>query len=483
MTLRTSLLLFFASAVTAVIAFFVDWVTDDLKPGYRAAVEELMVDSAEILAARVALESEMKGRLSVEGLEAALANAEARELAVLNHQQRKTRVEARIYVTDAAGVVVYDSWKLARPGESYAEWRDVLLTLRGEYGARTSKDAPGDPENSMMYVAAPIILQGQLGGTLTLGKSARLANDIVRSARDRIALGAVFSVAIGLLFAALISAWFTRPLAQLERYAIAVRDGERAEPPPVKGEIGAVASAFEQMRESLEGRQYVERYLQTLTHELKSPITAIQASAELIGEIAKEPAAQKFTEHLLQESRRMRILVDRLLELSALERRGSLERREAVDLGAVVKASVDSLGNKARQQCVNLVIATLSPHLTVRGSRSLLEIAISNLIDNAIDFSPRDGQIEVAVTSQAKALEVRIRDQGVGIPDYARNRVFERFFSLPRPGSERKSTGLGLSIVREIATLHHGTVELFSPAEGGTEALLRLPTEQAALES
>ena len=101
--------------------------------------------------------------------------------------------------------------------------------------------------------------------------------------------------------------------------------------------------------------------------------------------------------------------------------------------------------------------------------------ALVNLLQNAIEFSPESGAIEVTLADAGDAVELTIHDQGPGIPAYARHRLFEHFYSLPRPDGQQRSTGLGLTLVREIAELHHGHVDVTNHPEGGAVARLRLP--------
>jgi two-component system sensor histidine kinase CreC len=108
----------------------------------------------------------------------------------------------------------------------------------------------------------------------------------------------------------------------------------------------------------------------------------------------------------------------------------------------------------------------------------LLRRAVSNLLDNALDFSPEGGHIELGLQVQGRWAQITVRDQGPGIPGYAQDKVFEKFYSLARPHSKKKSTGLGLSFVKEIASLHRGKVELGNRPEkegSGASAVLWLP--------
>jgi two-component system sensor histidine kinase CreC len=111
----------------------------------------------------------------------------------------------------------------------------------------------------------------------------------------------------------------------------------------------------------------------------------------------------------------------------------------------------------------------------VRGDAFLLGQAVSNLVQNAIEFAPAGSEVAVTLRADGERVVVVVIDRGPGVPDYALEKIFDRFYSLPRPDTGRKSSGLGLSIVREIARLHGGEVTLVNGADGGARAELGLP--------
>ena len=122
--------------------------------------------------------------------------------------------------------------------------------------------------------------------------------------------------------------------------------------------------------------------------------------------------------------------------------------------------------------------------LHAEGDPFLLRQALGNLLDNAIDFAPEGSEVVLALRRAARHSAVlTVRDHGPGIPDYAQAKVFEKFYSLARPHSQKKSTGLGLAFVREIAALHGGRIELANAAGGGAVATLTLPLSQTPRES
>jgi two-component system sensor histidine kinase CreC len=400
-----------------------------------------------------------------------------------------------VYVTDARGRVVYDSDHGRQVGEDFSQKRDVARTLRGEYGARASYDVPVDEKALVLYVSAPVMAaDGKTVGVLSVGKPAASVNELVRAARTRVAvigaIGGGLLVALGVAF----SIWIATPLARLTQYARAVRDGKPAKLPRLAGrEVGELQVAFDEMRAALDGKAYVERYVQTLTHEIKSPLSAIRGAAEILAENPPEEAREKFVGNIRAETGRIQRIVDQLLQLASLEARKARADFAEMELGGLVREVVDAAQAGAQARGVTLTMKagatagdalerSVGGGILVRGDRGLLGQAVAAFLQNALEFTPAGGRVEVAVVAGGEGsrggagerVVVRIEDSGTGIPDFALGRVFERFYSLPRPGSGVKSTGLGLSLVREIAHLHDGEAVVGNRAEGGAWAELRL---------
>ena len=210
------------------------------------------------------------------------------------------------------------------------------------------------------------------------------------------------------------------------------------------------------MRESLDGKQYVESYMQSLTHEIKSPLTAVRASAELLQEDPGPEDRRRFLRTIEEQTERMRQIVERLLLLARVEQLQVPEDARNLRLGDLLVNTLNSRASMMKARGLKVEIREESPG-EVRGDPFLLQQALDNLIDNAIDFSPQGGSIEVVLTQAQTDGELSIRDEGPGAPAYALPQLFERFYSLPRPSTGQKSTGLGLSFVREVAKLHGGS--------------------------
>ena len=173
------------------------------------------------------------------------------------------------------------------------------------------------------------------------------------------------------------------------------------------------------------------------------------------------------------EAARIQQVVERLLELSSLEARKALQQSERLDAAALAAEAAAVVGPAFASARLSLVVRTTPENIT--GERVLLREALVNLLQNALDFSPAGSEVVLAATVAERRVVFAVEDRGPGVPDYALPRVFERFYSLPRPGSTRKSTGLGLALVREIAHLHGGEATLENRPGGGARAVLWVP--------
>ena len=453
--------------------FVLNTVMEEIRPGVRQSTEETLVDTANLMA-EILRDDFKAGTLSQNRWPELLKAYGERQPAANIWGLPKNQVNHRIYVTDAKGVVVLDSSDAA-VGQDYSRWNDVYLTLRGEYGARSTRSDPDDATSSVMHVGAPIRDNGRIIGVVTVAKpNSSLQPYVDRTERRLLAYGAGL-IGLGLLFGALLSWWLSRALRRLTAYAQAVSEGRRVEVPHYRGgELDQLATAVEQMRTQLEGKAYVERYVHTLTHELKSPLAAIRGAAELLQSEMPLAQRQRFVGNIDSESARMQQLIERLLNLAQVEQRQGLEERVAVPLAALVDGLLNA--QTARIEGKQLrVEQTIASELALIGEPFLLRQALGNLLDNALDFTPVQGVLRFTAERIGEQVEFKLFNQAEPIPDYALPRLSERFYSLPRPDSGRKSTGLGLNFVEEVVKLHGGSLTVGNVV-GGVQVSLRLPS-------
>jgi two-component system sensor histidine kinase CreC len=461
--------------IVGLAAFFVMRVfVNEVKPGVRQAMESTLVDSANVLAV-MAAEDMKAGRIADGKFVRDLAQARQRDLRATIWQFPKRRVDYRITITDPRGIVVFDS-EGKDLGRDNSRWNDVYRTLRGEYGARSSPMTPGEETNTVMHVAAPIRDGDRLIGVLSLAQPNASIDPFIAASQRSIMRQGAWLIGLSALIGILITWWLMRGINRLNRYAQAVSAGERAPPLPARrDEIGDLGRAVETMRRKLEGKAYVEQYVQSLTHEMKSPLAAIRGAAELLQEPLPEADRQRFANHIRTQEQRLTETIDKLLALAEVEQHGWLRKIGPVSIDALLGQVAEDVAAKLATAGLTLSVDVHDPQAKVQGDAYLLRQAVSNLLDNAIAFSPPGGTISLSSKAVDRYIEILVADEGPGIPDYARDRVFERFYSLARPSTGLRSSGLGLPFVREVARLHGGEAELASLETSGALATLRLP--------
>ena len=486
----------------------------DIDPRYRESAEESLVETAHLLATLVEQHS-ADGRIDAEQLRPVFRNLYARSFSARIFGFEKIGVELQALVIGRDGTVLFDSIG-QREGEDFSQWRDVRAALAGEYRARTTPRIPGDELSSVMYVSAPVRAGGPPGaagsrtpgipppgtpggalswvlrapapgrpgggivGVVSVGKPVQSLNQFVAAARRKTMVVGLTSVAAVLVLALILSLWLVRPFGLIADYVRYVRSQRSFSLPRLgRRALGTLGAAYDEMRDALAGRNYVADYVQTLTHELKSPLSAIRGAAELLHEPGMPDAdRQRFTANIERETQRLQELVDRMMELAALEQRRRLPKVEPVALRPLLEELTASAEASGAARGIHVELAAPEP-AWVEGEAFLLRRAVGNLLANALDFSPERGRVRVELHVRARSVDVVVRDQGPGIPDYAGARVFEKFYSLARPATAKKSTGLGLPFAREIAELHHGRISLRNGEGGGAVATLSLPRIEA----
>ncbi len=479
-------LLFAFFLITGLAGFFALQVfRSEVKPSAREVMEDVLVDTANLVAVQAAADLRAMppgGTLVDSPLAQQMAAYRQRPVDVRFWGLHKGTLDLRVYVTDAAGRVVLDSGVgPAAPGkpaggavgQDYSRWRDVYLTLRGQYGARATRADPADETTSVMYVAAPVHDGARIIGVVTVGKPLSTVQQFIDRAQRRIFVGGFWLLGLSAAVGVLVTIWVVRAVRQLKSYATRVHAGERVPVPQLPGELGDLAIAVDEMRERLEDRERLEHTVRALTHELKSPLTAIQGAAELLGDELPAPDRERFAQQIQEQSLRLRDIVDRMLELSRLEgQRAIANPRDTVLLHLIDEVATAHVP-LAIQRGIGLVWEARAD-LVLRGEPESLVLLFSNLWSNALDFAPEGTAITATLRRVGHEAVFTLRDVGPGVSDFALPQLGQRFFSLPRPRDGRRGSGLGLAIVRQAAALHGGSVA-FETASPGLRVTVRLP--------
>ena len=216
-------------------------------------------------------------------------------------------------------------------------------------------------------------------------------------------------------------------------------------------------------------------FVANASHELKTPVAAVRALAEtLLTALPDDPeAGRRFAERIAREAERLDVLVRDLLDLSRVER-GTLDV-EPVDLVGLAKEVVGGYGDLAEERRIRLH-SELRPQVSMRGDRAQLGLLLSNLLDNALRYTPAKGTVCVRLDATESRAVIQVSDTGQGIPARELSRVFERFYRVDKARARQTGgTGLGLAIVRHVAEAHGGTVGVDSELGRGSTFTVSLP--------
>ena len=217
-------------------------------------------------------------------------------------------------------------------------------------------------------------------------------------------------------------------------------------------------------------------FVANISHELKTPIGALSLLSEAVLSAADEPeSVVKFATRMQLEAKRLTDLVQEIINLSRLQDSDPLQVATENSVAELINEAVDLVKTTSEAKGIS-VSAKDIPEVLVLGDSEQLIMAINNLLENAINYSPENTKVSVSVTINEEIVEIIVADQGIGIPEEAQDRIFERFYRVdPARSRETGGTGLGLSIVKHVASNHGGDVKVWSSPNVGSSFALRLP--------
>jgi two-component system, OmpR family, sensor kinase len=343
----------------------------------------------------------------------------------------------------------------------------VLAAIPAGFDAQGSASADG---RDFLYATRPTA-----SGRIVLVRSAHIAFAEWRPFLGSLILAGLGGALLAVVLSYLLARRLTRPIGQLSAATRRLASGE-AVVVPVGGEdeLAGLAKAFNEMSGELSrARESQRRFLESVSHELKTPLTSIRGYAEALQEDAVTPTDGARV--IRAEADRLERLVFDLLDLARLGRPGFSVARDPVDLQAVARQAVERHLPSARAMSVHLSSSSSGQPRALGDEDRILQ-ATSNLIENALRMTPAGGSVTLSV---APGL-IAVCDTGPGLAEEDIPRAFERFHLHRRYRSERVvGSGLGLAIVKELVTAMGGAVEAASPRGGGAQFVVRLPTPTA----
>ncbi len=383
--------------------------------------------------------------------------------------------DIRATLIDPDGTVTYDSESDPSEMPNHADRPEVSSALESGAG---SSERSSDTVGYMSLYEAVRLDSGQV-----MRLSVDRAGVLAFLFQDLALLVVLAALLVGVSW--LVSHWlsrrFVRPILAIDPSS---GDGEAPyeELDPLVRRLNEQhEELMHRMSEIQDAADLRREFTANVTHELKTPIASIQGAAELIRDgIAKKRDVPEFAGRIYDDARRLSSLVSDILTLSKLdesERAGNRElfdSAEPVDLLSVARDAVERLSEKAERSDVTVTVRGVS--MQIVGNPRLLDELVSNLVDNAIRYNRPGGRVFVWVLPAEGRPSVRVSDTGIGIPEEAQAKVFERFYRVDKGRSrDMGGTGLGLAIVKHSAAYHGADIKLESEVGKGTTITVTFP--------
>jgi signal transduction histidine kinase len=340
----------------------------------------------------------------------------------------------------------------------------VLLDSEGRVVSGGSEREPGT-----VTVEAPIVVEGRVLGSIRVIKPTIVMRRLLADFAPTILVISVTLGAAAALAAAVIGRAIATPIEGLTNFAVKVSEGETSAVPPIAHgqEVKRLTHAIDSMRRELEGRPFLETFAADLSHELKNPVAAVRASAEVLdeGALAEPDEARRFVARIREATARIETLLGEVLSLARIEARG-VDSSSEVDVGALARAAIEAARDRGA-----VVELTVDADVVVRGQANWLARAIDNLVDNAIVHGSTSGASRILVRREGDRVAVLVVSPGA-VAKHIQTKLFRRFVTTRAAGG---GTGLGLAIVRAVAEAHGGRAELARPGPPEVEFRFTLP--------
>ncbi len=357
---------------------------------------------------------------------------------------------------------------------------EVKAALEGRYGATTRYSIGEQRRSIIIYSAIPIPSREEIVGAVLVSQSTyRLLLNLyeVRMGTLRIF---IFCLVLAVVLSLFLSSTIGRPLRRLRNEAEAVFDtrgrlARTIRPTRRLDEIGDLGRTLNTLTERLDTHiHFIESFASDLSHEFKNPLASIRSAAEVALEAGTKEERLRFLDMVIRDVARMERLLTGARELSRLDVSIAKEPRDEVHLVRLVEHIV--AGARLRHRETGITFRKPEKPVTVLAREERLAQVFENILENAAGFSPAGGVIGVDVSAANRQAVVRIEDEGPGIPEEHKERIFERFFTFrPENGGDALHTGLGLSIVKVIVSGYDGAVAAGNRGERGAWFEIRFP--------
>ena len=384
----------------------------------------------------------------------------------------------RILVFDSRSRIVYDTG-----------YEDVgkTIVIPEVIEALGGKDVAREQENLMIYAAASIVGQDNaLNGVVLIADETLSIADTVADIAKKGNILLVGLTIIVILITIVLSRVFTEPLKRMIKAVQRMSEGQFEQRVqinfPIHNEVVDLAWACNHMADQLEKVESSrQQFVSNVSHELKTPLSSVKVLSEAIlhqEDVPKEMYVE-FLEDIYSEVDRMAEIINDLLTLVKLDQKEIPMRFKEVDLNLMMEGIVKRLQPLAGVKEVKLEYSMKAKEALADVDEMKLILAIANIVDNAIKYTPQEGSVLVSLSADHQHAFISVADTGIGMPEDEIGNIFERFYRIDKTRDrETGGTGLGLSITHGTIMMHKGTIKVNSKEEEGTTILVRIPLHQ-----
>ena len=375
--------------------------------------------------------------------------------------------EFRITVIEKDGTVLYDNRTDIAQLDNHGTRPEVEQAFKAGEGEAIRESATF--QKSTFYYA----VQLDKGHVLRVAKEAESVWSIFMKAMPLVGLTTIVMVITTFLIARHLTSTIVAPIEQM---AI---DMERMDSVQTYEELQPfVDTIMNQHEDILKNAQIRQEFTANVSHELKTPLTAISGYAELIENgMATDKDIVRFSTEIHRNSNRLLTLINDIIHLSELDVVDNAPQKEDIDLYEIGQTQVDMLQINADKYGVDLSIE--GKHADIYANKMMMEELVYNLIDNAIRYNQKKGWVKVKVKSDSEKVRLIVEDNGIGISEENQERIFERFFRVDKSHSRQiGGTGLGLAIVKHIVAKHQARIQLESEIDKGTKITVIFPKKE-----
>ncbi|WP_243144516.1 sensor histidine kinase [Defluviitalea raffinosedens] len=404
-----------------------------------------------------------------------------KELFAYEMEQTSKEIEARVIVVDAQGFEAYDSNRTEQTLENKKThvYKEILQALQGN-------DKAEKQSNNIINAAASIVDENKIIGAVMISAPIDdMVSKTLNTIRKQLYLLTILVSMITGILAFFASGIITNPLKRMLKVIQKITEGHLDQRIEIKGrdELAELGNAFNHMTQQLlKMDQSRQEFVSNVSHELKTPLSSIKVLSEslLFQEDVPVEMYKEFFKDINSEVDRLTAIINDLLFLVKLDQKEVPLTIKNTNLNTLIEEILKRLHPLANKKNIELIYESFRD-VYAEVDEMKLTLAISNLVENGIKYTPEDGIVRVTVDADHQNAFIKVIDTGIGIPEEEQDKIFQRFYRVDKTRDrETGGTGLGLSITYRTVLLHQGSIKVNSKEGEGSEFIVRIPLKQSS---